>query len=152
MSNTKTTTMKSPLGSAHHIGISVADLDVCISWYVEKLGCKVTNTMNFEDLGVRLAVLTINNEFSFELIERKGSVPFPFPGGPEEAVRVQGHAHMAFTVDNCDATAEELKRRGVKILCLGGSSEPSDYPALNWRCAHFLDIEGNLLELVEHLD
>ncbi|MDQ0218039.1 VOC family protein [Peribacillus cavernae] len=149
MSRTEPTTMEYPLGTvtrSHHIAVSVADLEASIRWYEEKLGCQVTDRMKFEDLKTNVAFVTVNS-FTFELVELHGSSQNPHAGGtPPEFASIQGPIHMAFTVDSCDASTEELKRRGVKFVW-----EPADYPLLRVRCSHFLDLEGNMLELVEHL-
>jgi glyoxylase I family protein len=50
---------------------------------------------------------------------------------------------LGIRVDDVDATVDELKRRGVKIV-----SEPHDVAAMGLRLAFFADPWGNLLEVI----
>jgi len=148
--STPETTLASPLGTvtrSHHIAISVADVEATTKWYGEVLGCEVTGTWEPDFVPAKVRFLTVNG-FTFEVVELEGSRPSSRQGGdPPTMASVHGPIHMAFTVDSCDESYNELKRRGVEFVW-----NPTDYPELKVRCAHFFDLDGNMLELVEELD
>jgi predicted enzyme related to lactoylglutathione lyase len=148
MATTEATT-KYPLGEvtrSHHIAISVADIEASTKWYAEMLGTEVTGAWHPEEVPVKGRFLTVNG-FTFEMVEYGGSVSSPTQGAdPAQMASVRGPIHMAFTVDDCDASYEELKRRGAEFSWL-----PTSYSDLNVRCAHFWDLDGNMLELIQDL-
>ena len=144
-----TQTTEAPLGTAtriDHVAVNVPDLEQSIRWYEEKLDCRCTNRFGFPERNVRFALLGVNG-FQFELVEKQGAEPHPRAGGgPGAAALMHGFGHIAFTVDDCDASVAELERRDVQIAV-----EPSDFDELGIRTAWFFDNGGNLLELVQYL-
>ncbi|MEJ1177783.1 VOC family protein [Pseudarthrobacter sp. NPDC055928] len=142
--------MQYPLGEVtrgHHYAISVRDMDAMVAWYQEKLGAVVTGAWDPEELGAHVRIVTVNG-FSFELVSMNESSPSSTQWGDPPGMAIKnGPFHMAFTVDDCAAAVAELKLRDVKFAW-----DVADYDELKMRCAHFWDLEGNILELVEVLD
>jgi catechol 2,3-dioxygenase-like lactoylglutathione lyase family enzyme len=129
----------------HHVSINVADVDESVRWYEDKLGCVCTDRYGVDERRLRFAFLQAPGGLLLELAEKGGSEPHPRAGGGvPDAVTMQGWAHVAFQVADCDATVDELRRRDVAIAW-----EPRDFERHNQRVAFFWDNAGNLLELIE---
>ena len=126
-----------------HIGIAVKSLAEAIKVYEGALGLKVSGYDQVDEQGVRVAMLNVG-ESRIELLE---------PTGPESPVekfmakRGEGIHHIAVTVDNIEATLEQLKAAGVRLV----DSAPRR-GAHNTRTAfiHPSSTHGVLLELVQH--
>lgn len=137
-----------PLSSLkpHHVAISVPDIEETIRWYQEKLGFKVVVRREFPNISTRAANLELNG-FQVEIFTRDKSVRSKPPAVtvPDDLL-VQGVKHMAFLVNDLDATVAELRRRGVQLL-----DEPTRVEALGLRLCFIRDNNGNLIELGQEL-
>jgi catechol 2,3-dioxygenase-like lactoylglutathione lyase family enzyme len=140
----------------HHTGIIVSDLERSIEFYAGVLGLEMWTEPSpvFDDpslgeaLGVPGAALRVVTfrvgEGTLELLE------YSAPPSPVEAPLPQnalGSHHVAFRVDDIEATYAELSGKGVRFL-----SEPQaidDGVLAGWRWAYFTDPDGITLELVE---
>ena len=100
-----------------HVGISVANLEESVNWYVEKLGFELERPINRKpDSPTTIARIRRGN-FTIELFEIKGAEPLPdYRRNPTADLRVHGLAHFAFAVDDARAAAKELEAKGVKIV------------------------------------
>ncbi len=117
--------------SLHHAGLYVADLARSIAFYRDTFGLEPAERLTFGDeeivfLGVGAARL--------ELIASA-----VVPARPAGVVD-----HVAFDVDDLDATLASLRARGVPVL----DAEPIPVPALGVRIAFLLGPDGERIELV----
>ncbi len=95
----------------HHVGIVVADLDVAIDSYV-KLGFGLADRFDIPEQGIRAAF--------FGLVS--GAVELIQPTDPDGAIgrfmakRGEGFHHVAYQVDDVDATLADLAGKGVELI------------------------------------
>ena len=101
----------------NHVGISVANLEESVDWYVKMLGFEVVDAID-RNPGVRSTIARIQrNGFFIELFEMKDAAPLPeYRRNPSTDLRVHGIAHFAFEVDDAMAVMEELEAKGVNIV------------------------------------
>jgi catechol 2,3-dioxygenase-like lactoylglutathione lyase family enzyme len=110
----------------HHYAIVVTDLEEAVQWYREKLDFEVERSFGFPELGTKIAHLTNANGLRIEVIERDGST-----AGPDVdqdafgALLVQGSKHIGFLVEDMQAAADELRRRGVEFVMEPNVVEPA---------------------------
>jgi len=100
-----------------HVGISVANLEESVDWYVEKLGFELVRPINRNpDSAMTIAQLR-RGDFNIELFEIEGAAPLPeYRRDPSADLRVHGLAHFAFAVDDVRAVQAELEAKGVEIV------------------------------------
>ena len=103
-------------GRIDHIGVAVDDLDEAVSLYSERLGMPVQHRETVEEQGVEAVLLDVG----------EGHVELLRPLGPETAVgkflerKGPGLHHVAYAVDDIDATLEKLAAAGLELI----DSEP----------------------------
>jgi methylmalonyl-CoA/ethylmalonyl-CoA epimerase len=95
-----------------HVGVAVLDLELVASQYEAAFGMPVSHRETVESQGVAAALLDVGPAH-VELLQ---------PLGPETVVgrfiskRGEGLHHVAYRVDDIDATLAELKEAGVKLI------------------------------------
>jgi methylmalonyl-CoA/ethylmalonyl-CoA epimerase len=95
-----------------HVGVAVLDLERAASAYGATLGMPVSHRETVEAQGVEAALLDIGDSH-VELLQ---------PLGPETVVgrfiskRGEGLHHVAYRVDDIDATLAELRKEGVELI------------------------------------
>lgn len=91
----------------HHIAIICSDFATSKDFYVNILGFGVKQEIYREVRNSYKLDLTLNGEYILEL--------FSFPDAPERQSypEAQGLRHLAFEVDDLEATVEELNERGI---------------------------------------
>jgi glyoxylase I family protein len=110
---------------AHHIALRTPDFGRAKAFYTEVLGLPVAAEM----LGRDCVFIDI------------GGTTIELTGAKDQAPGATGaFAHIAFEVDDIDATFTELKAKGVEFFI-----EPRDAGVM--RIAFFRDPDGNPLEL-----
>ena len=130
--------------SAHHVGLSVADLDAEQRWYRSNLGLnEVVERVQLPEPPVRTVVLRAPSGLRLELIELAGSEPSS-ADNPLDAARTQTYGHLALEVDDLDAAFSELTAAGAHSV-----SPPAPGATPGIRFAYVQDPEGNLLELIQ---
>ena len=143
----------------NHININCSDLDVQLRFYQDVLGCEtvvsggteesgaIFETMGFPGKrGARTEVLSVGGKTRGAVIEL---IEWAEVGEDRTATpRDLGIARIGFVVDDVDATYREFKDKGVNVL--GEPHEGGVGPA-RVRALLFLDPEGNLLEVLEHV-
>lgn len=133
--------------SPHHVALSVPNLEETIQWYQNKLGFTATLRRELPQFSTRQAFLELNG-FRIEVFERKNSTRTQAsPANVPDDLLTQGYKHIAFTVDDIDAIATELKQRNVEVAL-----EPVVDKELKLKLCFIKDNNGNLIELVQELN
>ncbi len=100
------------LGKIEHVAVAVADLDAAIALYRDVWGLEVTHREQVEDQGVEEAMVRIGDSF----IQLLGAT------GPDTTVgkflerRGEGLHHIAYEVDDLEASLARLKEEGVPLI------------------------------------
>jgi len=95
-----------------HIGIAVKSIEQAGKFYTEILGLKIQDIETVADQKVNVAFLPITDS-EVELLESTE------PDGPVSKyidARGEGVQHIAFRVENIEASLEELKSKGVRLI------------------------------------
>jgi len=98
--------------SIDHVGVAVSDLERASSLYEGTFGMPVVHRETVESQGVEAALLEIG----------EGHVELLRPLGPETVVgrfierRGEGLHHVAYRVEDIDATLASLKEAGVELI------------------------------------
>jgi methylmalonyl-CoA/ethylmalonyl-CoA epimerase len=100
-----------------HVGISVANLEESVAWYVEKLGFELVRPIARNPDSPTTIARVRRGNFTIELFEIQGAAPLPdYRRDPSADLRVHGLAHFAFEVDDARAVMNELESKGVEIV------------------------------------
>lgn len=140
----------------HHVGITVPNLERAIDFYHGVLGLEFSNEPSpvFDDpaLGPAVGVPGANlkqvcllcGESVIELLEYTQPPP---TAEPPPSPNKMGAAHVAFRVDDVEASKAALQAMGVEFL---SDVNVVDSGVLaGWRWVYFHDPDGNTLEMVE---
>jgi catechol 2,3-dioxygenase-like lactoylglutathione lyase family enzyme len=132
----------------HHVGITVANLEAGIDFYHGVLGLEFASEPSpiFDDpaLGPAVGVPGASlRQVSLLLGYQKPKSPVDAPL-PQNALGAQ---HVAFSVDDIEATKAELESKGVTFF--SEVNVVDEGVLAGWRWVYFSDPDGNALELVE---
>jgi methylmalonyl-CoA/ethylmalonyl-CoA epimerase len=100
------------LAAIDHTGIAVADLEQSLAFYRDVLGLPAAHRETLPDQGVEAALLDIGD----------GHVELIAPLGPDTGVarflaqRGPGLHHVAYRVDDIEATLASLSAAGVRLI------------------------------------
>jgi methylmalonyl-CoA epimerase len=100
------------LSHIDHIGVAVEDIEASLATYERQLRLELQHREIVEEQGVDAALLGIGD----------GHVELLAPLGPETPVgkylakRGPGLHHVAYAVDNIDATLADLKAAGLRLI------------------------------------
>ncbi|HEY3775810.1 MAG TPA: VOC family protein [Solirubrobacteraceae bacterium] len=132
-----------PGARAHHVGLSVGDLDAMIGWYGKALGFAVE--VAFELPGGRSAgaMLRRPDGTGLELLCHADSAG-EAPADPPAAMRQRGYGHWALAVHDVAQAHAQLLAAGAREVW---SARPAPPPATG-AMSYLADPEGNLIELV----
>lgn len=130
------------LKKIYHLGYAVEDITAAARFYEEHFGARVGEPEKVEEQGIVATMFEVG-ESRIELLE---------PTRPDSPVgkflekRGEGFHHVAFQVDDLEATLKELKESGVDLI-----DENPRVGAGGTRMAfvHPRDAHGVLTELVE---
>ena len=100
------------LQKIYHLGYAVEDLEAAARFYKEHFGISTGEPEEVEEQGIVTTMFEVG-ESRIELLEptRPDS-----PIGKFLAKRGEGFHHVAFLVDDLEATLEELKESGVELI------------------------------------
>ena len=117
-----------------HIEIVAKDLEVCLDFYINKLGFSQLSRYSLASPHFEEAAFIEHNEVRIELLKLRGEII------AEETDHILGIRLPAFEVQDMETTLDSLARRGITPSwgpkSLGDSVR-----------AEIKDIEGNLIEL-----
>jgi len=120
-----------------HVNVWVHDQDEALAFYTEKLGMELRDDVTLEEVG-DFRWLTVGPVGQPDVALALMAVPGPPVFEPETAEQVG----LFFSTDDCRATYEELKGRGVEF-----TEEPSERPY--GVDAAIRDPSGNSIRLVQ---
>ena len=101
-----------PLGKIEHIAVAVADLEEALAHYRDVWGLEPSSRERVEDQGVEEAMLPLGDSH----------VQLLAPLGPDTTVgrfvaaNGEGLHHIAYEVDDLEATLADLKSKGVRLI------------------------------------
>lgn len=106
---------KLPDPSPSFSAIIVSNIDSSITWYREKLGFSISNRVDMEDRGFRMANLKRGNAL-IELIESKTAIhPKEILEGKPKRTLIAGFFKFGFMVKKFDKWVVYLKASGVDL-------------------------------------
>ena len=145
----RTSAQNAPVGfdiRINHVGISVANLEESVDWYVKMLGFEVIDAIDRNPDAPSTIARIRRNGFTIELFGMEGAAPLPeYRRNPSTDLRVHGIAHFAFEVDDAMAVMEELEAKGVNIVFRPRVDD-------NGQTFFFVnDNSGNSFEFIERL-
>jgi methylmalonyl-CoA epimerase len=94
------------------VGLAVEDLDAAIALYQDSLGMPLAHRETVEDQGVEAALLDVG-EGHIELLRPLGE---DTPVGKFVAKKGGGMHHVAYAVDDIDATLAQIKEAGLELI------------------------------------
>ena len=100
------------IGKVEHVALAVEDLEAAIAHYAEVWGLEVSHRERVDDQGVEEAMLPVGDTF----LQLLG------PTGPDTTVgkfierRGEGLHHIAYEVDDLEASLARLKEQGVPLI------------------------------------
>ena len=135
----------------HHTGFVVADLDKSVAFYRDVMGLTVnvtrerkggpiTQVLGYEDTHLKIALLSIGDGHTLELIQ------YVYPTGaarPTDERNTMGASHLAFNVVNIEQTFEHLVSNGAQRL------NPPVEVMPGRKVCYLQDPDGNWIELLE---
>lgn len=95
-----------------HVAIAVADLEVAMAHYAEVWGLEVEHRERVEDQGVEEAMLSLGGSH----LQLLGATGPDTTVGKFLAKRGEGLHHIAYEVDDLEATLADLKAKGVPLI------------------------------------
>jgi methylmalonyl-CoA/ethylmalonyl-CoA epimerase len=130
-----------------HVGIAVPDLDDAIAWYAATFGLASVHEEVNEEQGVREAMLAVGDGST--------RIQLLAPLRPDSAIAKfldrsgPGIQQIAYTVADVEAVADELRRKGLRLLY---DSPRRGTAGSKVNFVHPKDAGGVLVELVQPAD
>ena len=100
------------LGAIDHVGVAVSDLEAAISLYEGTFGMPLAHRETVDSQGVEAVLLDVGDSH-VELLRPLGSDTVV---GRFVAKRGGGLHHVAYRVDDIEATLRDLKAGGVELI------------------------------------
>ncbi|BFM05127.1 VOC family protein [Halioxenophilus aromaticivorans] len=125
----------------HHGGVNVPNLEQAITWYREVLGFELERTFEIPPANAKVAIVR-NGDLRFEIFCKPDSRPLPDERRmPITDLNTCGNKHVAFQVDDFEATIAELENKNADIAFI----VREDFG----KGCFIRDCAGNLIEIVE---
>ena len=151
------TSIKSELKGTNHIGMTVADMDKSLKFYVDMIGCVVQsdsyvqNPAVSEGVGIantstRIAFLTIpGSDLNLEIIQYLNPASIKLP---KRAMNDYGYTHICFSVKDVQAVTSALHSAGYSSI---SSLSVVDHisPTTDYGLVIFYDPDGNMVEFLQ---
>lgn len=118
-----------------HTCLNVSDLDRSIEFYTKNLGLKFVS---------RREVKQNNAEIAFVKDESGGAIELTHWRDKKSLIEGDNFDHIAFGVDDVDASVKKLKDAGVTI-----AMKPFSLQGSTSKIAFIKDPDGNWLELIQ---
>jgi methylmalonyl-CoA/ethylmalonyl-CoA epimerase len=100
---------------AHHVGLSIPDLEASIKWYGDVLGFEVEKRMEIPPIGAKIAYLK-RDDFRIELFEMDKAAPMSEDRTvPNKDLLTHGWKHLSIEVPDSRAALDKLKAAGVEV-------------------------------------
>jgi methylmalonyl-CoA/ethylmalonyl-CoA epimerase len=99
-------------GRIDHIGVAVADLDAAIALHEQTYGMPVVHRETVESQGVEAVLLDVGDGH----VELLRPLSADTPVGRFLAGRGPGLHHVAYGVEDVDATLAQLREKGVRLI------------------------------------
>ena len=124
----------------NHIALTCKDPEAVERFYATHLGFRRARVL---PLGEKQIVFLRNGDIYLELFA--ADAPEPMPAGIGDGPHHPGVRHIAFKVEDLDATLDALGEEVKRRITLG----PLDFGAFipNWRTVWLADPEGNIVEI-----
>jgi methylmalonyl-CoA/ethylmalonyl-CoA epimerase len=100
------------LGKIEHVALAVADIDAAIAHYKDVWGLDVAHRERVEDQGVEEAMLPLGESY----LQLLGATAPDTTVGKFLERRGEGLHHIAYEVDDLEATLAALKEKGVALI------------------------------------
>ncbi len=101
----------------HHVGFSVANLDLAIAFYTEVFGMALESRTYIAPIDTHMAFLR-RDDFRFEIFQKAGSRPVPdHRRAPNTDLAEQGTKHPCFAVGDCQRALDILAARADVRIC-----------------------------------
>ena len=108
------------LQSVTHVGLGVHDQDEALAFWTDKIGFEVRNDVTIPEMGgMRWLTIGPPSQPDLEIILMPPGGPGTPPDVVDKAKDVLAHGvlpGLIFRVDDCRATYEELRGRGVEMV------------------------------------
>ena len=117
---------KTMLKSVTHVGLGVLDQDEALAFWTDKIGFEVRNDVTIPEIKLRWLTVGPPSQPGLEITLLPPGGPGTPPDVVDQARDVLAHGvlpGLIFQVDDCRATYEELKERGVEMI-----QEPIEQP------------------------
>ena len=99
-------------GRIDHIGVAVADLEAAIALHEQTYGMPLVHRETVETQGVEAVLLDVGDSH----VELLRPLSDDTPVGKFLAKRGPGLHHVAYGVDDVEATLAQLRERGVRLI------------------------------------
>ncbi|MFC5381559.1 VOC family protein [Aquipuribacter nitratireducens] len=142
------------IGTLHHVGITVKDLEASLAWYSDVLGVEpewiaegsgeeLGRAVGVPDARLRFAMLRLGNAV-VELLCYDNGRDETFTRSNADV----GSAHVCIDVPDIRAAYEDLQAKGVQFLA--PPLDITDGPLAGCAFAYFRDPDGVTLEIFQH--
>lgn len=126
-----------------HVTLPVHNLDEAKEWYTDNLDLVVRDDAEFGDEDFRWLTVSPPDQEEVRIVLQEPNATLHGEDRAHNLREQIGHAPtMVFQVDDCEATVDLLRKRGVEVL---SEPEPSDWGV----SAMITDLYGNPINLVE---